>query len=189
MKKVLICLMLLVLVGCGSTDNENLVEYNSETVKSLAVADMSGYKFYESEFDGYFREGSFALANSLLADDETYVLYFGFTGCPFCQDAIPVISASAKKYGVPVIYTDPYNNASIEAYELFVENYAEVLELVEGERKLYTPLLVFVKNGEIVYHHLGTVEGHNPSQASLNDEQMELLSGYFSEGFNKLLSE
>ena len=44
-----------------------------------------------------------------------------------------------------------------------------------GEKRIYTPLLIFVKNGKIIAHHTDTVDSQTDPYVALNDRQSEEL--------------
>ena len=44
-----------------------------------------------------------------------------------------------------------------------------------GKKRIYTPLLIFVKNGKIIAHHTDTVDSQTDPYVALNDRQSEEL--------------
>ena len=43
------------------------------------------------------------------------------------------------------------------------------------KKRIYTPLLIFVKNGKIIAHHTDTVDSQTNPYVALNDRQSEEL--------------
>lgn len=183
MKKIILSIaVLLLVVGCGSAT------YSNEKVEALDNADMSGYNLFEDEYVDYFKAGDFSLINDLKNNSESYAVFLSYTGCPYCQDSIPVISSSAKEYGVPVVYVNVSDQSLEDDFNEFLTLYVDALEVENGEAKLYVPLMIFVKDGNIKSFHLGTVDGHNPSEAALTENQQKELADIYAKGFKAILN-
>ena len=79
-----------------------------------------------------------------------------------------------------------------EYYEL-VEKLDSVLGEYEGLndssiKRLYFPTVVFVKDGEIVGSHIGTVDSQTDPSIALTDEQYEELKSLLAKNMTKLIS-
>lgn len=135
--------------------------------------------------------------------DQTGVIYFGSPSCPWCRNMVSVLLNAANSTGLAQIYyvdttdiRDEYEldnqnnpvlkkegaegyNDLLEALDPILEDY--VLETDDeksievGEKRLYVPLVVFVKNGKIIGSHLDTVESQTDPYETLNNEQTEQL--------------
>lgn len=143
------------------------------------------------------------------------IVYVGAEWCPWCRNAIPVLFDVAEKYDVKEIY---YLNLDNEKSSFEVKNgelvetvkgskdyYALLNELSEhledytvtgedgmsyptGEKRIYMPYIFGVKNGEVVYEHVGTVdldEGQTKYNSLTNEQEKELYEIY-DEMFKKV---
>lgn len=121
---------------------------------------------------------------------EEAIIYIGAPWCPWCRNAIPVLFEAAKKQKVKTIYYLNLDNekstfeiqdgtlvttkeGSADYYRLLeqlkdlltdyslTDNDGKIYET--GEKRIYIPYVIAVKDGEIVSTHNGTV--------SLNENQ------------------
>lgn len=125
-----------------------------------------------------------------LLNGGTGVLYFGFPGCPWCRNMLPVLFDVAEYNNIETVYY--YNPSNIrkngdDDYKQLtniLNNY--LLENEEGEKTLYVPDVYFVKNGEIIGHHLSTVDSQTNPFTPLTQEQTNELKNIYQELFNKI---
>ena len=125
-----------------------------------------------------------------LLNNGTGVLYFGFPGCPWCRNMLPVLFDVAKLNNVDTVYYfNPSNirkNGDDDYKKLtnILNDY--LLENEEGEKTLYVPDVYFVKDGKIVGHHLSTVDSQTNPLIPLTNEQNNELKNIYQELFNKI---
>lgn len=125
-----------------------------------------------------------------LLNSGTGVLYFGFPGCPWCRNMLPVLFDVAKINNVDTVYY--YNPSNIrkngdDDYKQLTDilnNY--LLENEEGVKTLYVPDVYFINNGEIEGHHLSTVDSQTNPFTPLTEEQINELKNIYQELFNKI---
>ena len=179
MRHTLLCLLLalLCLSGCGSP-------------RVGSVADMSGYAGLGETGTQIYVVSDVKDFLGRLDRGESFAAFFGFVGCPWCEDAVPLLTAEAERAGSTVCYinTRPNRhvtrNSEIPDYELLVARIGEHLGRDEnGAPYLYVPLVLFVKDGEIVLAHRGTEEGYDPSFMELPEELGAELSEVYRRGF------
>lgn len=134
----------------------------------------------------------------------TGVIYFGFPECPWCRNIVPTLLDVANEYEMDILYLN--NKAERDTIKLDDEgklvtekegskDYYEILDLI-GEKasvydglnddtikRLYFPTVIFVKDGEIVAFHEGTVDSQEDASVYLNAVQQKelktILRGYF----------
>lgn len=125
-----------------------------------------------------------------IIQNKTGVIYFGFPGCPWCRNMIPVLFEAAKNNNIDIIYY--FNPRDIrksdnEDYNKLKEILNEYLSEDEnGQKVLYVPDVYFIKDGKIVGHHLGTVDSQEDPTISLTDEEKNELLDIFNELFEKI---
>lgn len=134
----------------------------------------------------------------------TGIIYFGFPECPWCRNIIPTLLDVANEYDTDILYLN--NKAERDTIKLDDEgkvviekegskDYYEILGLLgekasvysglndETIKRIYFPTVVFVKDGEIVAFHEGTVDSQEDASVYLDAaQQKELkatLKGYF----------
>ena len=147
-------------------------------------------------------------------DNKTGILYFGFPECPWCRNALPVLLKAASDYeDLPIYYMNILDKrdekevdsegiirdtkkASDDYYKLleyldpYLSNY--VIKDKNGrsydtkEKRIYVPLVVFVKNGIIVGSHSDTVDSQKDPYVVLDDKQKEELENIYMSYINEL---
>ena len=111
------------------------------------------------------------------------VIYFGYPSCTYCRSAVSVLIETANKTKLDKIYYLITNDKA--------ENYDEILDLFiddfkDGD-KIYSPLVLFVKEGNIISYHKGTLFSHTDPFTKLDDSQKEGLSQIYRNGINDVL--
>ena len=182
MKKIVMCLLAsLALAGCTSTSVD-------QPVKS----DMSGYTTLEDE-NHVFYDLSVKQMAEKMDEKETFIVYFGFDQCAWCLEAVPILNETAKEYEMHIGYINTRanqewkSNLDIDDYDVVVERLGEYLEYDnDGIRHLYTPHVFFIKDGQVVSDHYGSIEGHNAKEESLSEDEVNQLRDIYKEGFKEL---
>lgn len=125
-----------------------------------------------------------------IIQNKTGVIYFGFPGCPWCRNMIPVLFEAAKNNNIDTIYYfNPRNvkKSDNDEYNKLEEILNEYLSEDEnGQKVLYVPDVYFIKDGKIVGHHLGTVDSQEDPTISLSEEEKNELLDIFNELFEKI---
>ena len=119
----------------------------------------------------------------------TGVIYFGFPGCPWCRNMIPVLFEVADTNNSSVYYFNPRDirTNGDESYQKLIEILGDyLLENDNGEKTLYVPDVYFVKNGKIVGNHLSTVDSQTDPYTPLTEQQTNELKNIYQELFNKI---
>lgn len=138
-----------------------------------------------------------------LFENGTGVIYFGFPDCPWCRNAVPVLIEAAKEEDIPKIYyynavserdVKKLDNGEIKTEEEGSTFYRQILdklgdkassyEGLEDDRikRLYFPTVVFIKNGEIISLHEGTVSSQKDPLVALTEEEKLSLKNIYVKG-------
>lgn len=146
----------------------NYMEYNNGKKIKVSIPWHNPIQYVsERELIDFLKEG-------------TGILYFGYNTCPWCRNAIPVLIEASQSQGIDKIYYADIHHLNLssireELYQI-IDSY---LEEEEGKKVLAVPDVYFVKNGQIVGEHRGTVDSyHNPYSPMNQDERKELLQIY-----------
>lgn len=162
MRKLLLVLLVLGLVGCASIKNEYDSVDGKVNVKQIDEDDVTE-----------------------LLKSGTGVLLFSFPECEWCQELMPQLNARALEVDTEVFY---FNIRDIRASntEFYKDLYDEIVTYLESVDydllkydKLYAPTIVSIKNGTIVDFHLGTTNDHLMTEdglPSLNSSQKRELN-------------
>lgn len=203
MKKILMSLLLMSLVGCSSTPSDPFITEYEALNGTTTEAGMT-YLDLDIPEDHRF----------VLSDEETIldifdggsgVIYFGFPECPWCRSALMVMQEAAKDVSLGRIHymnvLDIRNELSLDDDGNVVVDkegsdfYNQVLEYLgeyaplypgleeTGERRILVPLVVSVVEGEITFSHSGTVETHTNPFEPMDEISREALLNIYKEGF------
>lgn len=130
---------------------------------------------------------------------ESFVLYMYFDKCPWCKELGPVVSDVVEDdqrllnmtYSFNVRpdgerdHDYRYTNDDGEFnYPEFKALYDYVYDFLGEDKKVYVPTLMFVRKGEIVYYHVGTVDGHDADKRTMTEEEKDQLEDYIEEYYS-----
>ncbi|MCR0328029.1 transporter accessory protein [[Clostridium] innocuum] len=201
MKKIVLLLMVSLLCACSANTKTEQTKTNTkdsycsdESDKSSACdidesADMSGYQDFK-DTKNQFVESDMKEALSVFQKKESAILYFGYPGCPWCVEALPIMNevAKADKQHIlyiqtrddkkELLYTQDQKKEMISYTKQFMEKDDE------GEYQLYVPFVVVVKDGKAVSGHIGTVDGHDAHERSMTDKEKQELKKLYEDMFS-----
>lgn len=202
MKKFITCILTTVLLtGCASTASTSSTTSTSETstteqvtitnsVELAAVkSTLSGYKWVGDEI-GDFEETSLKETIRLFDEKGSAVVYYGYVGCPWCERALPELNQVALKTGIKIFYVDASVSPASEDYQSLTENLGDAISTNEetGEKEMYVPFVVGIKNGEVVGSHTALIDGFEIKNDSsqLSDSQKQELQDIYMDIIEKV---
>ena len=181
---VLLCLAL---SSCGGKVNTSLgsnVAKSNELLNEYPKSDMSGYaglKGYEQET--LFVDVTVDDIEKLMKDKASFVVYAGFSDCPWCNALIAGLNDVAQEEDIVIAYLDTRknpewtNNMDIDDYDKLVKYFGEWIgEDANGDKHLYVPELFFVNSGEPVFGRAGLLEGLSSPTDRMTDDQIQALN-------------
>ena len=196
MKKILLVILLaLCMTGCNDNtvnEDDNNTGNNACSLDSDCDAETADYLIAKNQItlEDLYKK---------IDNKESFVLYMYFDKCPWCKELGPVVSDYVKDNEKLLNMTYSFNvrpdgerdhdyrytNDDGEFnYPEFKELYDYIYDFLDEDKKAYVPTLMFVKNGEIVYYHVGTVDSHDASERTMTDEEMTELEGYIKEYYS-----
>jgi hypothetical protein len=145
-----------------------------------------------------------------LLENGTGIIYFGFPKCPWCRNLVPVLTEAAENENLDKIYylnnldsrdIKKLDNGKIITEQEGTKNYFKIVDKLKehlGEyegleddsiKRLYFPTVVFVKEGKIIYVHIGTLDNHEDGNKELTKKQKkelnETLTKYMIETYSE----
>ncbi len=147
-------------------------------------------------------------------DHGTAILYFGRPTCPWCRNAVSVLIDAAKEVGIKTIYyfdmDQIKNDWKVEDGKVVKskeekEGYYDLLKAMDeyltnytitdsegnvfdvGEKRVYVPMVVCVKEGKILDAHISTVDlnegqtSYDPLTSSQKEELSKIYVDYMKE--------
>ncbi|MBE6152552.1 MAG: thioredoxin family protein [Firmicutes bacterium] len=191
-KKILICSIIL-LVVIGLTMTLSLIYNQKDEITEDGLRFKEEYEALNSSIPISIAENNpikYASYDEVekLFDNGTGIIYFGFPSCPWCRNMLPVLFDVAKQNNVDVIYyINPRElKKNNEEYNKLLGLLNPYLEELDGEKVLYVPDVYFIKKGEVVGHHLSTVESQTDPRVSLTENQRQELFDIYQNFLNKI---
>lgn len=145
---------------------------------------MSGYQiesahFYSISYDELLK---------MLEDDKTFIVYLGYENCPWCDELVPILDEVCSDYEIDIYYVDVNSEESLANKE----GLKRLTEIVDQRNEndeliLFFPSILFVKEGEIINQHIGTVSGHDTYIAKMTEKQIIRLKYLLSKKFKEVL--
>lgn len=130
----------------------------------------------------------------LMEHGYTGILYIGYESCPYCQEVKPLVYEAKSNYPVNFKYIKLKNKNNDRLFTdedkgnvyKYFHKYMDKND--DGTYSIYSPLVVAVKNGQVLNMHLSTVDGHDASVAKMTDKQRTLVQACINELFAEVLS-
>ena len=195
MKKIILCsLCLCLLCACQSAKEEKHTSAShcddTKETCGIEILDMKDYEDFEDE-EHMFIESNMKEVISFFKNKEDKIVYFGYPRCPWCRDALPVMNDCAKAQGKSIYYVKTkdeeekflYNKE--EKAELFTYIGDVLEENDEGEKHLFVPFVIVIKDGKLESSHLGTLDEHDATKEKMTDEQVKELHAIYQDMFKK----
>lgn len=128
--------------------------------KDEPIEQISDSEKFKSEYDGVKEDNIFVYKSlsdiNKILESGTGVVYLGFPECPWCQKYVVYLEEVAEEVGINKIYYNDildYRADNSKEYQKTVELLDNYLLLDdEGNKRVFVPEIVVVKNGEIIGH-------------------------------------
>lgn len=214
---LLIAVTLSFMTGCGKESDavkfkKEYESYNGKTIEN------SKYKYPEVEISSK-NKVKYADADKMLEvlDKGTGILYFGYPTCPWCRNAVPVLIEAANELGIEDIYymnvkderdeMKVREDGTLETTKEGTKGYYQLLKRMDSildeytledingnsvstnEKRIFVPLVVFVREGEIVGYHLDTVPSQENPFKLLDENQKNELMDIYVDLIHKVLND
>ena len=189
MKKFILLLSLLCLCACQAQTTPSQKKSSSQLAcdatnvkEDCDTTDTKTIEFHEISFDE---------AIQYFTQQNSGVLFFGFSSCPWCKEARPILKKAAQEKGLDIQYVKTrdedknrlYSDEQKAQIEPYIQEYMSNND--EGELTLYVPLVLVVQDGKVVDGHVGTVDGHDATKRKMTKKEKKELTKIYQ----KLLSE
>lgn len=203
-KKIIICLLLILLCGCHATKETDCQKFKSEYEQYNGKKDDNGLTYVEVNISDNSRI-KYAEKDKLyeIMTNGTHVVYLGWPTCPYCRLCVPVLLDTIDEYsGISMYY---YNIKEMrESYIIQDDDsnlYKQISDLVlnscpeadafekydDGTLKLPASTFYFIKDGNIIGLHRGTVQSHLNVYEELDDQQIEELKNIYRNYLNEMI--
>lgn len=214
----IVVFLIFVSTGCFEKKNTDALKFKEEYESLNGEKNQQGkiYPKVDISKDNPIKYSSIEKIVKII-EKGTGVIYFGFPKCPWCRSAVPALLNAAVESGIDTIYylnvTDVRDSKVVDANGKIVtekegsKEYPKLLKALDkyldeyvvedangkkyktGEKRIYVPLVVFVRNGKVIGTHLDTVKSQKDPYKGLTEEQTEELSLIYYKYMNKMLGD
>ena len=214
----IVVFLIFVSTGCFEKKNTDALKFKEEYESLNGEKNQQGkiYPKVDISKDNPIKYSSIEKIVKII-EKGTGVIYFGFPKCPWCRSAVPALLNAAVESGIDTIYylnvTDVRDSKVVDANGKIVtekegsKEYPKLLKALDkyldeyvvedangkkyktGEKRIYVPLVVFVRNGKVIGTHLDTVKSQKDPYKGLTEEQIEELSLIYYKYMNKMLGD
>ena len=115
------------------------------------------------------------------------VIYFGYPKCLYCRSAVQVLIDTAEDTDLDKIYYLDIENKEQKYDELLNILGNEFIDTSDNDRKIYSPLVVFVAEGKVVSYNKGTLFSQKDPYTELDASQIKGLSEIYRYGIRDVL--
>lgn len=213
---VFVTILLVFLVyGCAFKSDAVRFKKEYESYNGKSINDSLKYPTVDIDKDNPMY---YATADEILKvlEDGSGVIYFGYADCPWCRSAVPALLSAAKETSLSKIYymnvkderdlLSVDKNGNVVAEKTGTTGYRKLLEALDSilddyiiedsdgnsvntnEKRIYVPLVVFVKDGKIVGHHLDTISSQVNPFDGLNEDEFEQLEKIYTDYIYKVIT-
>lgn len=113
------------------------------------------------------------------------VVYFGYSTCPWCRNIVSSLLNIVNDSNIDKLYYVDVKSVDVKKALDILDKYLEQDE--DGDKHLYVPDVYFIKDGKIVFHHLGVVDSYKNAFSKMNDEQKKELRNIYQKGIDLIL--
>ena len=198
---IAVVLMIVLFKDISKNNNSNIskdaIKFKKEYEKLNGKEVGSGFTYFDlniKEDNAFVYKSAEEIIE--IIESKTGLIYLGYSNCPWCRNAVNVLQhVNAGK----IYYLDMTNHR--DTYEVInnvitktkdgTKEYYRQMELLDetlmdyelsdgikvGEKRIYVPMVIGVKDGEIVGYHIDVVdldEGQNPFDSLTNKQQSKL---------------
>lgn len=184
--------------------NNTIREKDGKTITTISLSDLNPYVYTDA-----------TNIEKMIQEKKSFILYLGFADCPWCRNSITVLEKAAKSTGIKEVYyfnlkdenkEDVRNKITIENEKIVIENkgsddYNKLLKLFNDKlddyeglnnstyKRIYAPTVLFIKDGEVIGKHVGTVDSQKDPYILLDNGQEKELKNIYETYIHTMLDD
>lgn len=215
---IIIGVLLISACGTKESKTNDAKKFKEEYESLNGGVSSSGKDYLEVEIDEDNKVKYSSIKDIIkVLESGTGVIYLGYPECPWCRNVVPVLMRASNNTGIENVYylnmhdvrdkMEVDSNGNVVTVEEGKEGYKDLLEKLDsilseytvkdddgkeydtGEKRIFVPTVIFVKNGKILDYHMDTVESQTDPYVGLNEEQEMELYDIYVKGIHKILGD
>jgi len=188
---VILCVVLIIVFSSkgsfGLLVSSDGDKFKSEYEKYNGKDDSEGKKYLDVTINGagkikYSTEDEIV---DLFNNAGDAVIYFGYPTCGYCRTVAEVLCDTAKDTELETIYyLDTENGVSGDFMQILDDRF---IINNDGDKRLVDPLVLFVTNGVVVSHNIGTLFSHEDPSVAMDAAQISGLEFIYEHGIQDVV--
>ena len=165
------------------------VKFKDEYMKLNNVATEDGKKYPRVSIsdENKIKYTSYDEILDMFNNDGDGVIYFGYAKCLYCRSVVSVLVDAALDTEIDNIYYLDVEEKGEKYDELLTILGDNFIDTSNNERKIYSPLVMFVADGNIVSYNKGTLFSQEDPYVLLDASQIEGLKSIYVSGINDVM--
>jgi len=100
----LILLFVITLTGCSLESESDKFREDYESLNGEKTEDGNKYREISIDYNNPIKYSSFKEVKEKIDNKDTFIVYVGFSACPWCRSVLPYVLESAKENKIDEIY-------------------------------------------------------------------------------------
>ena len=188
---IAIIIMLVVkYINLSSLEYDDGDKFKDEYMELNNVATDDGKKYPRVSIsdENKIKYTSYDEILDIFKSDGNAVIYFGYAKCLYCRSVVSVLVDAAVETGLDKIYYLDIEEKGENDEQLFTVLDDRFIATSDNDRKIYSPLVIFVADGKIVSHNKGTLFSQDDPYVLLDASQIEGLKSIYISGINDVMN-
>lgn len=185
---VIVGLVFLLLNILNSSKDGNNFENEYEKLNNVATEDDEKYPRVNIGKNNKMKYVTYDEVLDVFENNKDAVIYFGYAKCLYCRTAVQVLVDTAEDTDLKEIYYLDVETKGDKYEELLTTLGDNFVNTENGDREIYSPLVIFVTNGRIVSYNKGTLFSQSSPYNELDSSQIKGLSEIYRYGIKDVLT-
>lgn len=176
-----------VFVGVDNPDGVKIIN-KYEELNDIETDDGRRYPKVDISSNNKFVYTNINEILNVFNNDDSAVIYFSYPSCLYCRTAIQVLHDTAKDMEIDKIYYMDVENR-VDGYDKLLDILGDKFVNNENNtREIFSPLVIFVANGDIVSYRKGTLFSQETPYIALDQSQIDGLSEIYRYGIMDVIN-
>lgn len=184
---ILVVVMVFVIMGLFNKNESNTFKKEYEKLNNVATEDGKKYPRVTISDDNIMKYVSYDEVLDVFNNNGDAVIYLGYAKCLYCRSAVQVLLDTAETTQLKEIYYLDVEKKG-DKYDQLLTTLGDNFVVEEnGDKKVYSPLVLFVAKGKIVSYNKGTLFSQEDPYTELDKSQVKGLSEIYAYGIRDVL--
>ena len=150
--------------------------FQDKVISAEDTATVENYANWNPNDTSLYQSSTSAEIQQKYESRETFVFFVGESDDAYSQELVPIINDIARRNAfdsIAYIDRENFEKKDLDSISNVVDMYKS--PSYSGDTAIRIPSVVFVKNGETVYVHYGTLPGYDPLERTMTEAESDEL--------------